>query len=388
MKKFFCFILSFVFILPAMFLFNTKNVSAEKADEKMVKIEGKSSILIDFDSGEILFANNENERLPIASMTKIMTLLLAFEEIDAGKLNLNQEVLVSENASGMGGSQVFLDANTNYKLSDLIKSIVVSSANDASVAVAELISGSEQAFVQKMNSKAKELGLANTNFANCTGLPAENGYSSAHDVAIMFKQLISHDKYFEFSGIYLDTLVHPSGRETQLSNTNKLIKFYSGCDGGKTGSTNEAKFCLCATAKKAEMRVIACVIGCENSKIRNAQISNLFNFAFNNFKNKKLVDLNTQINVPIKKSSKENLIVGPEENFSLTVKNSSDDSLEITQTVFENLTAPIKKGEKVGEINICKNGECIKTISLVAKEDVSKTSYLDVLKSLFKAWNF
>ena len=388
MRRFFCFIFSFIFILPAIFVFNTGKASAAAQNSGEIAVQGKSAILLDADTGEVLFASNEKERLPIASMTKIMTLLLAFEEIDAGRLDLGEEVLVSENASGMGGSQVFLDANTNYTLSDLIKSITVSSANDASVAVAERISGSEQSFVQKMNEKAGQLGLENTNFVNCTGLPAEGGYSCANDVAVMFRELIKHPKYFDFSTIYLDTLTHPSGRETQLSNTNKLVRFYEGCDGGKTGSTSEAKFCLCATAKRSDIRVIACVIGCENSKIRNAQVSNLFNYAFNNFRNKKLVDVNDYVTIPVNKASKQSFVAGPEEGFSLTTKVSDENSIEIKQTIFENLSAPILKGQKVGEISIFKNNQLIKAINIVAKEDVLGKGYIDSLRELFRMWSF
>ena len=369
-------------------MFNTGKASAAAQNSGEIAVQGKSAILLDADTGEVLFASNEKERLPIASMTKIMTLLLAFEEIDAGRLDLGEEVLVSENASGMGGSQVFLDANTNYTLSDLIKSITVSSANDASVAVAERISGSEQSFVQKMNEKAGQLGLENTNFVNCTGLPAEGGYSCANDVAVMFRELIKHPKYFDFSTIYLDTLTHPSGRETQLSNTNKLVRFYEGCDGGKTGSTSEAKFCLCATAKRSDIRVIACVIGCENSKIRNAQVSNLFNYAFNNFRNKKLVDVNDYVTIPVNKASKQSFVAGPEEGFSLTTKVSDENSIEIKQTIFENLSAPILKGQKVGEISIFKNNQLIKAINIVAKEDVLGKGYIDSLRELFRMWSF
>lgn len=387
MKRFFCLILGLALLVPGVLSFGAGagNVKAANTQSGLT-VEGKSFALIDADSGNVLASSKEDEHYPIASMTKIMTLLLAFEEIDGGRLSLDDQILVSENASGMGGSQVFLDANASYPLSDLIKSIVVSSANDASVAVAERISGSEQAFVQRMNEKAAQLGLLNTNFVNCTGLPADGAFSSANDVCIMFKNLISHEKYFDFSKIYLDTLTHPSGRETQLSNTNKLVRFYSGCDAGKTGSTSEAKFCLCATAKRADLRVIACVIGCENSKVRNAQVSNLFNYAFSNFKNKKLVSSDDYITVPVKKSSKENFASGAAENFSLTVPSSDSSNIEIKQIIFENICAPISKGSKVGEIEIIKDGEKIKVIDLIAKEDVKAQGFMDALKTLFKNW--
>lgn len=389
MKKIFVFLLLCVFSFFGAASINKTSVLAvgENKSKLNTNCEAKASILIDAESGEILHAQNEFEHLPIASMTKIMTLLLAFEEIDSGKLTLQQDVLVSENASGMGGSQVFLDANESYKLDDLIKSIVVSSANDASVAVAELISGDEQSFVQKMNEKAKQLGMENTNFVNCTGLPAENAYSCARDVSIMFKNLIIHENYFNYSKIYLDKLIHPSGRETELSNTNKLVRFYAGCDGGKTGSTSQAKFCLCATAKKADLRVIACVIGCENAKIRNAQVSNLFNFAFNNFVSKKIISEDDYFTVPVKKGDSESLTVGAAESFSKIINKNNKENLTVEQVVFENLTAPILKGQKVGEIKIFENDSLIKTIDLVSKEDVKGKSFISSLKQIFSFWN-
>lgn len=387
MKKIFCFLLGLMFFIPCCFNKNKTTFAYTGETNSQIQTDAKSSILIDAESGVVLQSQNETMHLPIASMTKIMTLLIAFEEIDKGNLTLNQMVLVSENASGMGGSQVFLDANEQYKLSDLIKSIIISSANDASVAVAELICGDEQTFVSRMNAKAKELKLENTNFENCTGLPSGGAYSCAKDVATMFSELIKHENYFNFSKIYLDTLVHPSGRETELSNTNKLVRFYAGCDGGKTGSTSEAKFCLCATAKRANLRVIACVIGCENSKIRNAQVSNLFNFAFNNFTSKTIINCDEYFSVPLKKASKESIIVGPEESFNITCNKTASNDYQINQKLLTELFAPINKGDKIGEIEIIKDGEIIKTINIVAKEGVGKKTYGQSLKEIFSFWS-
>ena len=189
----------------------------------------------------------------------------------------------------MGGSQVFIESGGEYSIGDLLKSTIVSSANDASVALAEKIAGSENNFVKLMNKKALELGMKNTNYVNCTGLPASNQFSSAKDTAILLKEVFKYDTYHNYSKIWMDTLKHPKGRETELVNTNKLIRYYEGCDGGKTGSTNEAGYCLATTAKRGDMRLIAVVLGAENGKLRFAETSKLLNFGFNNFENKLIV---------------------------------------------------------------------------------------------------
>lgn len=386
MKKILYFALCFVLAMSITISSGAQIISAKNV-ENALEVQARGAILIDADSGTVLFSENENNRHPIASMTKIMTLLLTFEAVDNGVIDLHGETYVSENASSMGGSQVFLDGNTKYKTSDLIKSVVVASANDASVALAEQISGSEENFVVKMNEKAKQLGLTNTNFANATGLPAPSAYSCASDVAKMFRHLIAHKDFFNYSTIYLDTLTHPSGRETQLANTNKLIKFYDGCDAGKTGSTSEAKFCLCASAKRNNMRLIACVIGCENSKIRNAQVSNLFNFGFANFKSINVVSKLQEFEAPVLNAEQKFVIAMPKTSFNQVISNSSNKKIEIQEVFFENLKAPIKKGDKVGELLVTKDNEIIKKVDLIAKEDVLKISFKTSLKNLLKDWN-
>ena len=236
-----------------------------KADEAYT---AKSIILVDYNSGEVLKEDNADEKLPIASMVKMMTLLLTFEEMDKGNLTLDTKITTTENASGMGGSQVFIDPYVTYTAEQMIKSVIMASANDASVALAEHISGSEDTFVKKMNERAKALGMTNTLYANCTGLPEPEQYSSARDVSILMKELLRHEIYFNYSTIWMDELIHPSGRKTELVNTNKLTRYYKGCDAGKTGSTSEAGYCLCASAKRDDMRLISVVIGSKTGQDR------------------------------------------------------------------------------------------------------------------------
>ena len=258
---------------------------AQVSQNANLQTRAKSAYLMDFGTQTVMYSYNETARLPIASMCKIMTLLLSFDSIKAGALDMDEEICVSERAASMGGSQVFLEANGKYTARNLIKSIVVCSANDSCVAMAERIAGSESLFVDKMNEKAKEIGAHNTLFANCTGLPKEPQYSCAKDVAIMLKNLLEHEEYYEFSKVWMDKFEHPEGRYTEITNTNKLVRFYDGCDGGKTGFTNEAGFCLAATAHRNGMRVISVVIGEENSANRFEDIRTMFDYAFANYVN-------------------------------------------------------------------------------------------------------
>lgn len=358
------------------------------AHENSIKIESKSAYLVDFNSGCVIYSKNENERLPIASMCKIMTLLLTFENIDNGSLALDDEIIVSEKASGMGGSQVFLDANKPYKVSELIKSVVVASANDASLALAETISGSEEEFVCKMNEKCKELDMENTNFSNCTGLPKPEQYSSAKDVSIMFSNLIKFNDYFKFSKIWMDEIKHDNNRITEISNTNKLIRFYEGCDSGKTGYTSEAGHCLCASALRNGMRLISVVIKAPNSKSRFNDVSSLFNYGFANFENKKIIDEKTPLDlvVNVNKGKKDTVTVVAEKPFYVFSKKNEKVALEINFTPCEKIKAPINIGDKLGVISIYKDNQLIDEINILANENIEKQTFFDTVKDLVECW--
>jgi D-alanyl-D-alanine carboxypeptidase (penicillin-binding protein 5/6) len=267
----------------------------EKPAKDVLDISAKAAYLMDNYSKTAIYSHQEEERLPIASMCKIMTLLLSFDAIRAGNLSFDEEIMVSERAASMGGSQVFLEANAKYLVKELIKSVVICSANDSCVALAERIAGSEQIFVDRMNEKAKEIGANNTLFANCTGLPKEPQYSCAKDVALMLSKLLENEEYYGFGKVWMDKFEHPEGRYTEITNTNKLIRFYDGCDGGKTGFTNEAGFCLAATAKRDNTRIISVVIGEKDSKQRFEDVRTMFDYAFANYTTKKIV----QADVPL-----------------------------------------------------------------------------------------
>ena len=355
--------------------------------ENDVGISSRSGILMDYASGEILFAKNAETHLPVASMVKMMTILIALEEYDANNVTLDTMISTTENASGMGGSQVFIDPYVEYSFEDLLKSVIMASANDASVALAEYFNGNEKSFVNRMNKRAKELGMTNTNYVNSTGLPAPEQYSCAKDSAILMREILKHDLYHNYSSIWMDTLTHPSGRETELVNTNKLIRYFEGCDGGKTGSTNEAGCCLTASAKRNDMRLISVIIGAENSKTRFNESSLLLSYGFANFENKLLVDISAPLKkVKVNKGKLDEVDVYGEKNFSVIVKKGDNATYETNMEIPDAVKAPLENGDVVGKVVITKEGSVIKEVNVIVKEGIKHSSYLDNFNKIVENW--
>lgn len=389
MKKFsvIFIILAFIMTIGCFSSFNAK-ISYAETETMISDFKSKSAYLMDEKTGTVILKNNETERLPIASMCKIMTLLLTFEEIDCGNLNFSDLITVSDSAAGMGGSQVFLEANAEYKAEDLIKSIVVASANDASVAIAETICGSEESFVTKMNDKARDLNMENTVFVNCTGLPKPGQYSCAKDVATMFSELLKHSDYYKFSSIWMDEISHPNDRKTEISNTNKLIKFYNGCDSGKTGYTSEAGHCLAASAVRNGMRLISVIISAPDSKTRFKEASAMFNYGFANYVNKMIVDDRQplDLDVSIENGKKDTIEVIAEKPFFLFSEKNEKRAIEIDFVPCENVKAPISKGDVVGKLVVFENDTEIASINVISNEDVAEATYFDTIKDVIKNW--
>lgn len=352
----------------------------------VVKGINSSSLLMDFASGTVIHELNASQRRPIASMVKIMTLLRTYESIASGKASLEDDVTISQRAADMGGSQAFLDAGSVHKLKNLIKTIIVASANDSCVAVAEHISGSVENFVDSMNKRAGELGLKDTNFVNCTGLPATNQYSCARDVATMMRTLISTESnYFEYSKIWMEDFVHPGGRVTGLTNTNRLIRFYQGCDGGKTGYTNEAKHCLCATAKRGETRLIAVVVGAPDSQTRFKEVSDLLNYGFGNYESKVLLAKDGLEEIQIKSGVKEALKIAPAEQLALFGKKGETKGELVID--LHDVKAPVKKGDAVGyALIVAPDGSVLAKTDIVALEDIEKQSFFDTVRDILGQW--
>jgi D-alanyl-D-alanine carboxypeptidase (penicillin-binding protein 5/6) len=384
MKKLISFILasSFCALTGSLCGFKVENTSSDP------KVLGcKSAYLMDFNSQECIYKENETKRMPIASVCKVMTATLCFEAIDSGKLSLDESITVSENSASMGGSQIFLASGNTYTVDQLLKSVIVCSANDSCVALAERVGGSEESFVALMNKRAEELGCFDTLFANCTGLPKETQYSCAKDVATMFANLLKYDGYFNYSKVWLEDFVHPDMRTTCMTNTNKLIKKYSYCDGGKTGFTNEAGFCLASTAKKDNLRLVSVVLGGDTSDNRFSSAINLFNFGFANYKNKLVLDSEVALNedFEVKGGKSSTVSVCPERNSY--VFSAIDKSPDVTYKVTSyNLKAPIAKGQIIGKIEVFKDGILCDTLNLLSFEEVKKATYGDYFKNVANDW--
>lgn len=387
MKKKFSVIFIFLISIVAFSMFSGLFKVRVFAEHTLAK-ESKSAFLVDAYSDTVIYEKNANERLPIASMCKVMTLVLCFDKIQAKEIDFSDVVVVSENASGMGGSQVFLEANGEYLVGELIKSIVVASANDACVAMAERLYGSESIFVEKMNEKAKELGMENTCFVNCTGLPKPGQYSCAQDVAKMFSCLIKNQEYFRFSKIWTDVVKHPKNNVTEISNTNKLIRFYKGCDGGKTGFTSEAGHCLVASAIRNDVRLISVIIKAPDSKTRFKEASDMFNYGFANYTNKLVVDDKTPLSLDISVcgGKKDKLEVVAEKPFYLFNKRDEKRSVNIDFEPFELIKAPVEKGQMVGCLKIYENGVLIGSVNVVANENVEMKTYFDYINDIGSNW--
>ena len=379
MKKAIGLLMVTVAALTAVF---TANVAC--AEEAGPQVTAFSAYLTDSASGRVLYAKNEDEKHEIASMVKIMTATLTFEALERGELSLEEKICVSETAASMGGSQMFLDAGVEYKAGDLLKGVIVASANDASVALAERIGGSHSAFVGLMNKRAAELGMKNTLFSCATGLPdSGEQYSTARDVNIMTRELMKHKGYYDYAGIWMEDFIHPSGRSTQLVNTNKLIRNYAGCVGGKTGFTDEAGFCLSACAERNGVRVTATLIGGKDGKGRFAEVSGMFNYAFANFKNIKLVTAGEELGtVAVSGGKLKELPFGAAADISCLLKNSEQTAPPVI-TLPEKVKAPVARGDVIGSAEYSLPDGRRVSVDLVALSGVEKSSIWDIIKDIF-----
>lgn len=360
---------------------------AETSSGSAVSISAKSAVLLEGNSGEILFEKDKDKELVPASITKIMTLNLIFEAIDQGKISLNDSVSVSEYAASMGGSQVFLEPNETQTVDTMIKCISIASANDAAVAMAEKVAGSEKAFVKKMNEKAKQLGMKHTQFKNCTGLDDDiksGHFSSAYDVALMSRELImKHPQISQYSTVWMDSIIHKTkkGESTfGLTNTNKLVRFYEGITGLKTGSTSKAKYCLSATAKRNGMNLIAVVMAAPDHKIRFNEAQSLLDYGFANcslyeddYKGMTFAPLHIKNGIPTQVN------IYPKTKFSHTFTKEYDDKKISKKIETKDVSAPVKSGQTVGEIIYSYDKKEIGRVPLLACESAKKAGYTDLL---------
>lgn len=352
------------------------NVSA---DELNLAENAKSAIMIEATTGEILYKKNEKERLAPASMTKIMSLILIMENIESGKLKWNDIVVTSNYASSMGGSQVFLKPNEIMSVEDLVKAICVASANDATVAMAEKIAGTEKAFVKLMNDKAKELGAVNTNFVNSTGLPAKDHYSTAYDMSIMAKELIRHEKILSFTKIYEDYLRKNTSNSFWLVNTNKLVRFYDYIDGLKTGFTDDAGYCLTATGKKGNMRLITVVMKEDNTDNRTKDTIAMMDYGFNMYSVKNIISKDNKIgNIYINLGKEEYADISSLEDINIVNSNQDNEAKFTYEIETDNVTAPLSKGSVVGKITVYKDGKYFNSSDLIITKNIKKANIVKV----------
>ncbi|MBQ3080410.1 MAG: D-alanyl-D-alanine carboxypeptidase [Clostridia bacterium] len=361
---------------------------APLVDDVPINIHCKSALLMEESSGQIIFEMNADEKRPVASVVKMMTILMCLEAIESGRISLADSVTISKNASGMGGSQVLLDTGEIQTLDILLKSAIVGSANDASVAISEHIYGSEELFVKEMNKKAEVLGMTNTHFVNCTGLPAEGQHTTARDVARMSEILFDYDLYYDFSTIWMDKVDHKDGRITDLTNTNRLIRLYDGCDGGKTGSTNEAGYCISATAKRGGMRLIAVVLGAETGSDRFDTAEKMLDYGFANYRINTVAEKGARIKgeIPVKNGQKESVPLVLNDNLTLLMNKAESADIELKPNLPEYLKAPFQKGERVGSVDVIRNGRTIAEIGVVTMEGAQRQGFSDVWRRVWREW--
>ncbi len=345
----------------------------------------ESGILIEYSTGKILYSKKIDEKLAPASMTKIMTLLLIMEAVEEGKINLDNNIPISTNASSMGGSQVFLDPNTEMKAEELIKSIAIASANDSAVAMAEAISGTTANFVSRMNSRAKELGCKNTNFKNVHGLDEEGHYSTAYDMSLIARELLKHEQILKYTSTYEAYLNKPNGTSTWMVNTNKLIKYYTGLDGLKTGFTKTAGYCLTSTAKRNDMRLISVVMKEPSSQVRNSETISLLNYGFSNYKIKTILKKDQKLGtIEVQNGKKELADITILED-ATNLESINDNKEYSFNIVTDKVKAPLKKGDKVGTLELTEQGTIIKRLNITVKENIPKANIWDLYKRNFKS---
>lgn len=346
-----------------------------------ISIPAKSAILVERSTGRVLFEYEPDKQVPPASITKIMTLLLVMEAIESGKFGLDTEITASEHACSMGGSQIWLEPGEVFTVHELLKATAIASANDACVALAEAVSGSEEAFVELMNQKAAELGMENTVFKNCTGLDAEGHVSTAKDIAKMSAALLSYEKIKEYSTVWMDSL---RGGETELTNTNKLVRFYKGCTGLKTGSTDEAGCCLAASAEREGMELISVTLGSANTDERFASGRKLLDYGFANFAVAKPVLPKEELcDIPVLHGVSDYVTPDFEEPETYLLPKGQEGLIEQKVELPENLEAPVEKGQIIGKVSVFLNGGEIGEYNIIAKEAVEKMSFSAALKILF-----
>lgn len=386
-----CFVILALSILICMIFSSVSGVvRALSPSDLFEDFSSDSYILIDADSNTVLYGVNPEQKMPVASICKLMTTLITLERIESGVLSLDDKFVASDYACDAEGSQAFLDAGSSYSVRDLLKSVIVASANDSAIVLAENIAGTEDNFVKLMNEKAKVLNMANTMYSNSTGLPKANQYSTALDTAKLLKEVSKFEIYKADCAIWMDKLIHPSGRETELVNTNRLVKYYSPCICGKTGFTDEAGYCLGAMAKKNDMTLIAVALKCDKAPQRFKECMELFNYGFSNFENKKVL-LKGEIlplEIPVIGGNEQSIGLIVKHDFYVIDKLGESGDIELRYEFPTAINAPVNKGDVVGEIIVLKKGVVLGKIEVCSANNVTKQTFGDAVRKIAQNWGF
>lgn len=362
--------------------------AAPLEDGLPIEITSPAVILAEAETGTVIFEKNADERREVASITKLMTALLVFEALEDNDIALTDQVTVSQRAAAMEGSQALLDADTDYKLEDLLRTMIMASANDSAVALAEYLAGTEENFVQRMNERAQALGMDDTHYVNCTGYPQEGQYTTARDVMTLSCEVSRHPAYHTYASVWVDTLVHPSGRTTDLTNTNRLVRFYEGCDGFKTGSTDAAKYCVSATAEKNGMRLIAVVLGCENSQTRFNEARSMLEYGFATYQRTTIARkgdaLGEQFKVNRGSAESVDLLLGS--GLSMLLRNGQASQLKMELVIPESIDAPVEAGQVVGFVRVLLGETVVAKLNVVAASAVPLPGFIEGFFRIINAW--
>lgn len=352
--------------------------------EEGMNVEAKSAILIEPISGTVLYEKNPDEKFAPASVTKIMTMLLAMEAVDSGKISLDDKIICSENAKKMGGSTMLLDVGEVRTVEEILKGIAIASGNDAAVAMAEFLAGSTDEFVKAMNERAKELGMTNTTFKNCNGLPQEGHVTTARDISIMSLELLKHPTILKYSGTYMDTVSEGRKSPIELVNHNKLVRFFDGCDGLKTGFTEEAKYCISATAVRNNVRILAVIMGAPTYKVRNRDASMLMNYGFSKYEGKKLFNKGDDVETVYLDKSKDRFFVAKAKDDLIVVTLKGSDGEPINKIVLNEMKDSYTEGEVIGKCEVYLGDQKVGEVDLYCDRDVEKGGFIDNLKDNMK----
>lgn len=383
-KKFRCLAL----LLVAALFFPSLAAAAPLEEGVPLEISSPSVMLAEASTGTVIFEKNADERREVASITKLMTALLVFEALEDNDIALTDQVTVSKRAAAMEGSQALLDADTAYKLEDLLRTMIMASANDSAVALAEYLAGSEENFVQRMNQRAEALGMDDTHYVNCTGYPQEGQYTTARDVMTLSCEVSRHPAYHTYASVWVDTLVHPSGRVTDLTNTNRLVRFYEGCDGFKTGSTDAAKFCVSATAEKNGMRLIAVVLGCENSQTRFNEARSMLEYGFANYQRVTIAQKGQRLGESLKvnRGSAESVELLLGSGLSMLLRNGQSSQMKMELVVPESVDAPVEAGQVVGFARVLLGETVVAKLNVAAASAVPLPGFIEGFFRILNAW--